>query len=441
VPITWSLQDDDTGAFVNAATAPANYLNVNTLNVFGPFPSDQGCPAAVPNGAQPISLLANGTVTAPGNSTFGIAGNQFRFMWDTSPMVDGQQVFNAGCYFFTLKVDSVTQSQTTTSALTLLVFVSDSMPHILTTTLPHGFVGSAYNNTVFEAGGTGALTWSIVVPGTGTLPPGLSIGMNSGIVSGTPNAPGIYNFTAQVTDSLGNFGTQALTLKVADAAFGDLIVANQTPNTPSGTILRVTQAGTTTGTIAAISTGQPSGVAMDATTGNIYAAVVPVNGTGTAGVTQVGPFGAVNSSFVSGGVLQNPAAVAVDGSGNVYVADNKLNAIYEFNSSGTQVNGTAANNAFATLPSSNNVPNHIRMAFDTSGNLGVAGDEFNGKFGVVEVDKTTPTGVSPVAYNTQTNAVLTDALTAVNPPATITNFAIANNVVIFQAVNNFAAGT
>ncbi len=66
--------------------------------------------------------------------------------------------------------------------------------------------------------------------------------------------------------------------------------------------------------------------------GNIYATVAPVAGIGTPGVTQVTQFGTVNNSFVSGGPLQNPVAVAVDASKNVYVADSNADAIYKFDS-------------------------------------------------------------------------------------------------------------
>ncbi len=56
---------------------------------------------------------------------------------------------------------------------------------------------------------------------------------------------------------------------------------------------------------------------------------------------------------------------------------------------------------------------HVRMAFDTNGNLIVASDKVNGASGVIEVDQiNTSTGTFTVLYNTTTNAGLTDALTA-----------------------------
>jgi hypothetical protein len=366
----------------------------------------------------------------------------------------------AGTFQFTVQViDSIGDFGTQPLALTVHIFVSDSQPanppFTATTALPNAVVGSPYSNTVYESGGvsnnTTAFSWTIVpnsvLPGGGSTLPGVSFqpngtGVTNGTLSGTPTAPGTYTFTAKVTDSAGNTGTQTLTLNVADALFGDLVVVDgPAAMSPSGTLLRVTQDGTTTGTIATISTGQPTGVAVDASTGNIYATVAPVAGSGTPGVTQVTQFGTVNNSFVSGVPLQNPVAVAVDASKNVYVADSKADAIYKFDSTGTQVgaNGTATASPFASLPASSVM--HVRMAFDKNGNLIVASDKVNGASGVIEVDQITSTGTSTVLYNTTTNAGLTDTLTAVNASANITSFSITSGVVTFQAMNTFAAGT
>ena len=201
VPITWSLQDDDTGTVVSNSAA-------NTLRAIGPIPFDGTCSTLA---KPPTYLNFQGsypyTVTTLSSSGSGITGaNPFTFNWNTTN-------FNAGCYFFELDLDSG-QSETTPSALTLLIFVSDSSPHVVTTILPSGVVGSTYNNMVFEAGGISPFTWQVTA---GTLPPGISLDPASGMLSGTTCQKGPYSFTAKVTDSLGNFGTQALMLTVLPA--------------------------------------------------------------------------------------------------------------------------------------------------------------------------------------------------------------------------------
>jgi hypothetical protein len=438
VGITWTVQDD-----FNTRNGPVNNGAANTLVAIGPISNDTSC-GPVTNNTPRTTVLLNGSVQGNGTNKYGMfVGNGaggFTFTLDTS-------LFNAGCYFFQLNLDSGQSPQS--SALQLLIFVSDNGPYITTTSplVPDGVVGSAYTTTLDEAGGQPPVTWNIVscsACSPGTPPPGITLNSataTTATLSGTPTSPGLYTFQVNVTDSVGNTGTpQTLTLRVADALPGDLIVVDGAPtaNPLAGTILRVTQTGTTTGTIATVSSGQPTGVAVDANTGNIYAAVAPVSGSGTPGVVQVvGPYGAVANPFGPVGVLQNPVAVAVDSSGNVYVGDNKANAIYEFNSSGTQVGA----GAFAPLPTSGGVANHIRMTFDSTGNLIVASDNVGGTFGIVEVDKFDSSANKTVLYNTTTNAGLTDPLTAVNASATIMSFAITSNIVTFQAVNSFTAGT
>src|SRR6266446_3918802 len=244
------------------------------------------------------------------------------------------------------------------------------------------------------------------MPGGGSTLPGLAfqpnaIGVTNGTLSATPTTTGTFTFTAKVTDSAGNTGMQTLTLNVVDALFGDLIFVDGSPSA-NGTLFRITPDGTVRAAIANISNGSPTGVAVDPSGGNIYVAVAGLGGNGTLSVVKVTQFGAT-SNFVSGGVLQNPVAVAVDASGNVYVGDNKTDAIYKFNSSGTQVGPSP----FASLPSSPKTLQDIRMAFDSAGNLIVASDSIGGVAGQVEVDKIDSTGVVTTLYNTTTNANLT----------------------------------
>jgi hypothetical protein len=336
----------------------------------------------------------------------------------------------AGTSQFTAQVtDSIGDFGTKPLTLTVHIFVSTSQPpanppFVATTTLTDAVVGSPYNNTVYESGGIsdGAtpFTWAIVpnsvMPGGGSTLPGLSFqanaaGVTNGTLSGTPTATGTFTFTAMVTDSAGNTGTQTLTLKVADALFGDLIVVDGIPSgTPSGTLFRITTDGAVSATIASISNGSPTGVAVDPNTGNIFVAVA----LGTPRIVEVTRFGTV-SNFVPGGVLASPVAVAVDSSGNVYIGDNSTDKIYKFNSAGAQVdaNGNTATNPFASLPASPADLQDIRMTFDSAGNLIVASDSIGDVSGQVEVDKIDPTGAVTALYNTTANSSLIPAITSV----------------------------
>ena len=68
---------------------------------------------------------------------------------------------------------------------------------ISTTTGPTAYVGAAYSTTLAATGGTASYTWAKTA---GTLPPGLSLS-STGSITGTPTTAGVYNFTAQATDT------------------------------------------------------------------------------------------------------------------------------------------------------------------------------------------------------------------------------------------------
>jgi uncharacterized repeat protein (TIGR03803 family) len=69
---------------------------------------------------------------------------------------------------------------------------------ITTTSLPAGTVNIPYSASLTATGGLPPYTWSVI---SGSLPAGLTLNANSGVISGTPTAAGTSNFTVQVTDS------------------------------------------------------------------------------------------------------------------------------------------------------------------------------------------------------------------------------------------------
>ena len=118
-----------------------------------------------------------------------------------------------GTFPFTVRVAD-TFGQSDTQALSILVS-TDNPPQIVPPSLPSGTVGVAYGPTTVQAtGGMGTLTWSI---SAGSLPPGLTGLPSTGqsvTISGTPTSQGTFNFTVRVTDSLGQFDTQALSITI-----------------------------------------------------------------------------------------------------------------------------------------------------------------------------------------------------------------------------------
>jgi len=83
---------------------------------------------------------------------------------------------------------------------------------ITTTMLRDGVIGTAYSDNVYVEGNTSIASWSI---DSGNLPPGLSLDSNSGIISGTPSAFGVYNFRVKVSSGADNI-YQNLSISVYD---------------------------------------------------------------------------------------------------------------------------------------------------------------------------------------------------------------------------------
>ncbi len=64
--------------------------------------------------------------------------------------------------------------------------------------LPAGTQGAAYSQTIAQSGGVAPVTWAIVA---GTLPAGLVLDPNTGVLSGTPTNNGVFTFTVEMTSA------------------------------------------------------------------------------------------------------------------------------------------------------------------------------------------------------------------------------------------------
>jgi hypothetical protein len=268
IPITLSLQVDNPSAYPNPFV---NNLFANTLVAIGPLQPLVGgaCPTSVPAGPV-ITLLSNGIVNPTySTSTYGVSAGpnyQFTFKLDTD-------VLSSGCYFLKLTTDSG-QSETTASALQLRIDVSDTDdPQIVTTSLPNGVVGLAYNTAINQHGGTAPFSWAF----TGSLPPGI-LANSAGTLSGTTCAAGTYPLMVTVTDKLNNFGSQGLTLRINQASTTTGVVSSANPSVVGQTV-------TFTATVAPQSPCSPTGTVTLFDGGNPIASNLPLSGSGMATFT------------------------------------------------------------------------------------------------------------------------------------------------------------
>ena len=113
-----------------------------------------------------------------------------------------------------------------TVALTVSAPPTNSAP-VFTSAVPSGPVaaGAGYSYT-FTASGSPAPTFAVTA---GTLPPGLTLNATTGVLSGTPTTPGVYN-GIQVTASNGTApnATQSFSLTVVDTISHYLTAAGLT---------------------------------------------------------------------------------------------------------------------------------------------------------------------------------------------------------------------
>jgi hypothetical protein len=86
---------------------------------------------------------------------------------------------------------------------------------VSTTSLPAGAVGSAYSQSLSATGAWGAYTWSV---SSGSLPAGLSLNAQTGVISGTPTASGASTFTVKATGNgvPAQTAAQSLSITVPD---------------------------------------------------------------------------------------------------------------------------------------------------------------------------------------------------------------------------------
>ena len=206
-----------------------------TIAINAPSPPAITAPASLPTGTVNEDY-PNTTLTASGGTaplTWDSTVNPALpngLSWDASTHTISGTPLNGSqgtrSHTFTAR-DSTNPVQTATRTYSLTI-VLPSPPTITTTSLPNGTVTQPYNRTIQRTGGTPPFTWSF----TGTIPPGLNFDSSTGGISGTPTTAGTFNFTAQVTDSLLQSDTQALSITIVLPAPPNIT----TPTLPNGTI-------------------------------------------------------------------------------------------------------------------------------------------------------------------------------------------------------------
>ncbi len=107
----------------------------------------------------------------------------------------------------------VTDSASNTGNATYTLTINPAVSVTTATTLPTGYAGSNYSQTLAATGGSGTgYTWAVA--SGSALPAGLTLS-TSGLLSGKPTTAGTPSFSVTVTDSVGNTATVTFTVTIA----------------------------------------------------------------------------------------------------------------------------------------------------------------------------------------------------------------------------------
>ena len=126
----------------------------------------------------------------------------------TTATVSGSPT-SPGAYSYEVQATDSNTQQTAFAAFGGVIYPAVA---VTTTGVPNGVLGVTYSTVLQASGGIPlSYTWSIT---SGGLPTGLTLDPPSGTISGTPQAPGMFSFTATVTDSAPNTASQALSIAI-----------------------------------------------------------------------------------------------------------------------------------------------------------------------------------------------------------------------------------
>ena len=148
------------------------------------------------------------------------------------------------------------------------VSLTIAAPLSFTTTSPlpdYASAGGAYAVSLAAAGGLPPYTYARVA---GALPPGITLNPTSGLLSGSANTAGAYNFTIEVTDSNSRKATRAFTMNVIPAmAITNDTLGSGTVGQPYSVNILTQGSGSLAPSYSLVSGSLPPGLTLSPSTG------------------------------------------------------------------------------------------------------------------------------------------------------------------------------
>jgi len=126
-------------------------------------------------------------------------------------VVSGTPTGPAGTSNFTVRV---TDSLAATASVACSILVNAALL-LIPGPIPNGYLNVHYSYTLPRSGGEGPYLYTVQ---SGALPPGLSLNILTGEISGVPTVRGLYNFTVRVTDGIGATSDAATAIDVKSTA-------------------------------------------------------------------------------------------------------------------------------------------------------------------------------------------------------------------------------
>jgi hypothetical protein len=291
------------GVFRGTATASGSY-NFSVVATDTASQSSQA-PFTITINPVPVittSSLSTGVIGFAYNQQLDMTGGTTPIVWSQSGGLPPGLQFDAvkgavsgtptsaGSYDLTFLVtDAAGSVATKTFTLTVFPTFSIATPSTGLGSPPPAVVGTAYNNFTFKTnfGGTAPYSWTTISGATA----GLTLNKDTGILSGTPTAPGDYTFTLKATDANGAFTTKTFVVSVLQTSLS----VNVQLYGPTNSVVSSVSALQTTDL-----TGTPSGVNLSG------AAQMQINGLASGETVNMAV------SFVS--IPSNPLFYSVNGS-------------------------------------------------------------------------------------------------------------------------------
>jgi uncharacterized delta-60 repeat protein len=211
--------------------APPAVTGSITIHVAAPV--SPGFTAASPPTTGRVAVAYTYTFAATGNPlpTFAVASGAIPTgltLNATTGVLSGTPSA-AGDFTFTIKATNGVTPDAVTPSITVHVNAAFAAPVFTASSPPTtALTGTAYSYT-FAASGNPAPTFALA---TGTLPTGLTLNANTGVLSGTPTAAGTFTFTVKATNGVSPDATTAsITITVTNPISAPVFTAASPPAT------------------------------------------------------------------------------------------------------------------------------------------------------------------------------------------------------------------